>query len=124
MSINPIGGQTSSTQQVQAASRQGHGHGVHKAGLDAAAKALGMSSSDLRAALTSGTTLSSLAQAKGVSADALTSAVSDALKKANPSLTSDRAAAITQRMISGTASASQTAASGGSGDRDHDGDAR
>lgn len=125
MSINTIGGgQSIPTQQVQGATGHGHGHhGMRKAGMDAAAQALGVSSDDLRAALGSGKTLASLAQAKGLSTDALTSAISDALKKANPSLSNDRAALIAQRMINGPGTAGPVGF-GGRVDRDHDGDVR
>ena len=118
MSINAIsGGQTSpvkqaqQVQQVQQVGQHGHGHhGMRKAGMDAAAQALGMSSSDLQAALKKGQTLSSLAQSKGVSADNLATAISSALRKANPSLSTDRAQQIAQRMSNGPV------------DSDHDGD--
>ncbi|MCW2600430.1 MAG: hypothetical protein JWM02_2259 [Frankiales bacterium] len=124
MSINPIGGnQSYPTQQVQQATGHGHGHnGMRKAGMDAAAQALGMSSDELRTSLQGGKSLSSLAQAKGLSTDALTSAISDALKQANPSLSSDRAAQITQRLIAGPGSGGTGAT--GQVDRDHDGDSR
>lgn len=122
MSISAIGsGDTSALQRVQQAQRSGHGHsGMRKAGMDAAAQTLGVSSSDLMSALNNGQSLASIAQAKGVSTDSLTSAISGALTKANPSLTSARAQQIAQRMVSGVGS-------GGPGtvsavDKDHDGD--
>jgi hypothetical protein len=116
---------TQQSQQVQHAHH--HGHGMRKAGMDAAAQALGMSTSDLQSALKSGQTLATLAQSKGVSTDTLTTAITTALSKANPSLSSDRAAQIAQRMIEGpgAAGASQGApfaAGAPSGqDPDHDG---
>ena len=104
MSIDAIGsGQTPTPPQLQ--QTRHHGHGTSTAGMDVAAKALNMSTSDLQAALKSGQTLSSLAQSKGVSTDTLTSAISAALTKADPSLSSDRAALIAQRMVSGPQSA-------------------
>ena len=124
MSISAIGsGQSPWTQQVQQSQHVGHGQsGVRKAGMDAAAKALGMSTDDLRSAVKNGQSLSSLAQPKGVSADALTSAVSAAVATANPSLSSARVQQIAQRMIAGPGS------DGSSGtarvDQDHDGDSR
>ena len=110
MSVDAIGsGQTPTAQQLQQMQQlqqtHHHGHGTRKAGMDAAAKALGMSSTDLQAALKSGQTLASLAQSKGVSTDTLTSAISAALTKADPSLSSDRAALIAQRMVNGPESA-------------------
>ena len=110
MSISAIGsGQTPTAQQLQQMQQMQqthhHGHGTRKAGMDAAAKVLDMSTSDLQAALKSGQTLASLAQSKGVSIDTLTSTISAALIKANPSLSSDRAALIAQRMVAGPQSA-------------------
>ena len=105
MSINPTSTvSTSATQQVTQLQGHHHGHGMHKAGMDAAAKALGLSTSDLQTALKSGQTLASLAKAKGVSLETLTSAISTALSKANPSLSSQAAAQIAQRMINGPSS--------------------
>jgi hypothetical protein len=127
VSINPIGtGQAPSTQQVTQLLGHRHGHsGMHKAGMDAAAQALGLSTSDLQAALKRGQTLTSLAKATGVSLENLGSAISAALTKANPSLSSDRAQQIAQRMISGPESngtgVRQTAQLT---DGDKDGDAR
>lgn len=67
--------------------------------MDAAAQALGLSPSDLRTALQSGQSLASLASAKGVSQDTLTSAITAALQKANPSLSGDQAKAIEARFL-------------------------
>ena len=107
MGIDAIGsGRTPAAQQLQQMQQTRHqGHGTRKAGMDAAAKALGMSTSDLQTALKSGQTPASLAQSKGVSTDTLTSAISAALTKADPSLSSDRAALIAQRMVNGPESA-------------------
>jgi hypothetical protein len=88
--------------------------------MDAAAKALGMSSDDLRAAVKSGQSLTSLAQAKGVSTDTLTAAISAAVSKANPALSSARAEQIADRMIAGPGSAASGSFS--AVDQDHDGD--
>lgn len=124
MSISAIGGgQTSWAQQVQQAQHRHGAHpGVHKAGMDAAATALGMSLTDLRSAVQGGQSLTSLAQAKGVSVDALTSSISAALTTADPSLSGSRAAQITERLIDGPRT--NGVGSTGAGDRDHDGDAR
>ena len=102
MSIGAIGSnQATATQQVQQTQHH-HGHGgMLKAGMDAAAKALGMSNTDLQAALKSGQSLSDLAKSKGVSLDTLTAAISAAVSKANPSLSSDRAQQIALRLIAG-----------------------
>ena len=130
MSITPIGtSQAPSIQQVTQLYGHGHGHGgMRKAGMDAAATALGLSTSDLQTALKSGQTLNSLAQSKGVSLDTLTSAISAALSKANPSLSSDRAQQIAHRMINGTQASgsgvSQAAQPAAGNDRDGDGDGR
>ena len=113
MSIAAIGsGQTPTAQQLQQMQQMQqlqqthhHGLGTHKAGMDAAAKALNMSTSDLQAALKSGQTIASLAQSKDVSIDTLTSTISSTLTKANPALSSDRAQVIAQRMINGPQSA-------------------
>lgn len=106
MSVNAIGGgqalSASSAAQVQQVHHHhGHGGGARKAGMDAAAQALGMSSSDLQTALKGGQSLSSLAQSKGVSADSLTKTISDAIAKANPSMSADRSQQIAQRLVNG-----------------------
>ncbi len=106
MSINPISGSqdfaSQQAQQVQQVHHHGHhGHGMRKAGMDAAAKALGMSTDDLRTALQGGQSLASLAQSKGVSTDTLTSAIGSALTQANPQLSAARAQQIAQRMVFG-----------------------
>ncbi len=120
MSISAIGpGQSSRAQQVSGSAANGHG-GMRKAGMDAAATALGMTSDGLRSALGSGQSLSSLAQATGVGAASLASTVSAALSAANPSLSGARAEQIADRMISGPGSDGRGAA--GVGDADHDGD--
>ena len=110
MSVAAIGsGQTPTAQQLQQLQQlqqtHHHGHETLKAGMDAAAKALNMSTSDLQAALKSGQTIASLAQSKDVSIDTLTSTISSTLTKANPALSSDRAQVIAQRMINGPQSA-------------------
>lgn len=124
MSISAISsGQSTSTQQVQKAQHHGNGQpGVRKAGMDAAAQALGLSSTDLRSALKDGQSLSALAQAKGVSTDTLAAAISSAVTKANPSLSSARVQQIAQRLVEGPGAAESV--SGAAGDQDHDGDSR
>jgi len=123
MSVSAIGpGQSSWAQQVQqlgSGSGLGHG-GARKAGMEAAATALGMSSDGLRSALSGGQSLTSLAQTKGISVDSLASAISTAVSSANPSLSGARAQQIAQRMISGPGS--DGGGVSGAGDVDHDGD--
>ena len=108
--------------------------------MDAAAKALGMSSSDVQSALQGGKSLSQLATDQGKKIDDVKAAISDAISKANPSISSDRAAKIAQRMMDGPASSASAAAAGSTGvssvtgtarttgtggvDRDNDGDGR
>jgi len=55
--------------------RAGRAHGMLKAGLDAAAKALGMTADELRTELRSGKTLGQVADDKGVSRTALVDAL-------------------------------------------------
>ncbi len=74
--------------------------------MDAAAKALGMSSNDLKSALKSGQSLDGLASEKGLSADKLKSAISDALAQSNPNLSAERANQIALRMLQGPPSSS------------------
>ena len=59
--------------------------------MDAAAKLLGMSSSDLRTALQSGQSLVSIASSKGISQDALVGAMATAIQEANPDVSADQA---------------------------------
>ena len=118
MSIAPVAtNPTASTSQVH-----GHReHGGHRVAMDAAAQLLGMTPKELRAALTGGQTIASLASGKGISTDTMKTAISDALTKANPNLTADRAAQLAARFLDGPRN------SGGaprSGDADHDGDRR
>ena len=120
MSISAIGsGQSTSTQRVHKAQHHGQS-GVRKAGMDAAAQALGLSSTDLRSALKSGQSLSALAQSKGVSTDTLAAAIGGAVAKADPSLSSARAQQIAQRLIEGSGTTGSVG--GAAGDKDHDGD--
>jgi len=122
MSISAIsGGQSPRTDQVQQARQHSHAHsGVRKAAMDAAAQALGMSVTDLQTATKSGQSLAAIAQSRGVSSDTVAAAITAAVTKANPSVSSVRAEQIAHRMIEGP----ETTMSGGTGagDRDHDGD--
>ena len=114
-------GQRTSIQQVQKAQHHAQS-GVRKAGMNAAAQTLGLSSTELRSALKSGQSLSSFAQSKGVSTGALAAAIRGAVAKANPSLSSARAQQIAQRIIVGPGTIGSVG--GAAGDQDHDGDSR
>jgi uncharacterized protein YidB (DUF937 family) len=70
--------------------------------MDAAAKLLGMSSSDLRTALQSGQSLTSIASSKGVTQDALTSAMATAIQQANPNVTADQATRLATQIATRT----------------------
>ena len=59
--------------------------------MDAAAKLLGMSASDLRTALQSGQSLVAIASSKGISQDALVGAMATAIQEANPDVSADQA---------------------------------
>jgi|GEM_PF-5286323 len=117
MSIQAVGnGQTPSTQQVQRALKAGGRHpGVRAAAMGAAAKAVGITLPELRAALASGQTLSSIATSRGVSVATLTAMMGGAASQANPSLSGAQAQHIAQRIVNafgsgGTGGATQTRA--------------
>lgn len=111
MNISALGSsQTSATQQTH----RSPAAGMRKA-MDAAAEALGMSTSDMRGALRGGQSLASLATAKGVSTDTLTSAISSALTTADSSLSSDKANSIAQAIVSGQQPQQATGKGRGSG---------
>jgi hypothetical protein len=57
--------------------------------MDAAAKALGMTASDLRTALQSGKSLADIASSKGISQDTLVAAMATAIQQSNSSVTAD-----------------------------------
>jgi uncharacterized protein YidB (DUF937 family) len=75
--------------------------------MDAAAKLLGMSSSDLRSALQSGKSLADIASSKGIGQDTLTAAMAAAIQQANPNVSSERATEVA------TAIATRTPPAGG-----------
>ena len=75
--------------------------------MDAAAKLLGMSSSDLRSALQSGKSLADVASSKGISQDTLTAAMAAAIQQVNPGVSSDQATKVA------TAIATRTPPAGG-----------
>ena len=63
-------------------------------GMDAAAKLLGMSDSDLRSAMQSGQSLADVAASKGIGKDQLVSTIAAAIQQSNTSMSADRATAI------------------------------
>ena len=110
----PIG--TTSTSALSGTHHVGqHGSSARRTAMDAAAQALGMSSSDLRSSLRSGQTLASLATSKGATADAVTTAIATALTTADPTMSASRASAIADRMMKGPQQSGHV-------DRDNDGD--
>jgi len=91
----------------------GHHHHHHGGGgaMSAASQLLGMSTSDLGAALQSGQSLASIASSQGVSQSALVSALATAIKGSNSGLTADQATQIATQMANRTsASPTQPAA--------------
>ena len=66
--------------------------------VDAAAKLLGMSSSDIASALQKGQSLSDIAKSKGVSQDELVKAIATALQSADSNLSSDQATQIANNL--------------------------
>jgi hypothetical protein len=96
------------TQYVSLQSRPVRGHSA----MDAAAKALGMSASDLRAALQSGQSLATIAKSKGVSQDALTAAMATAIEQANPNISADQATRVATAIATRTPPASGQPPSG------------
>jgi len=71
--------------------------------MDAAAKALGTTTSDLVSSLQSGQSLATIASAKGVSQDDLVKAISSALSQADSSLSTDQATQLATAMVTGPA---------------------
>ena len=94
--ISSVGsqGQVSSTQREQFQQ-------TREAAMSAAADALNESPDQLKQELSSGKSLSDIAAEKGVSTDDLQKSMEAAVKQANPNLSDDQAASITQKMISG-----------------------
>ncbi len=87
----------------------GHKHGHHRhraaaAAMDAAATALGTTTSDLVSSLQTGQSLASIASTKGVSQDDMVKAISSALSQANSSLSTDQATQLATAMVTGPAS--------------------
>ncbi|HEX7492541.1 MAG TPA: hypothetical protein VF337_12645 [Candidatus Limnocylindrales bacterium] len=70
--------------------------------MDSAAKALGMSSSDLKTAMQGGQSLEAIAKSKGISLDTVIAAMSASIQKANPSVSADQATKIATAMATRT----------------------
>ncbi len=73
--------------------------------MDAAAKSLGMSTSDLRSAMQSGQSLASIASSKGISEGTLTAAMATAIQQAHPEVSADQAANVATAMVTRTPTA-------------------
>ncbi len=110
-SQQPITPSASGAAQATTGTTATHGHRHHHHGgggaMSAAAQLLGMSTSDLGSALQSGQSLASIASSKGVSQNALVSALASTIKGSNPNLTTDQASQIATQMANRT-SAAQT----------------
>jgi hypothetical protein len=76
--------------------------------MNGAAKALGMSSSDLISALQSGQSLSSIASSKGLSQDKLVAAMATSIQQANPGVSADQATKVATAMATRTPPAGGT----------------
>jgi hypothetical protein len=76
--------------------------------MNGAAKALGMSSSDLISALQNGQSLSSIASSKGVSQDKLVAAMATSIQQANPGVSADQATKVATAMATRTPPAGGT----------------
>ena len=70
--------------------------------MDGAAKALGMSSGDLRTALQSGQGLASIAQSKGMTIDTVIAAMAASIQQANPGVSADQANKVATAMATRT----------------------
>lgn len=90
-----------------ASGRHHHGHHALAAGMDAAAKTLGMTTSDLVSSLQSGQSIASIASAKGVSQDDVVKAISSALSQADSNLSADQATQIATAVVTGAPRTSQ-----------------
>lgn len=115
MSIEPISASSSSPAQlVQRALHVAGGQGgVQKAVMGAGAKALGITLSELKAALASGQTLTTIAASHNVSVATLTSMMGSAATQANPSLSPAQAQQTVQRIITSSGSTTPRTATPG-----------
>jgi hypothetical protein len=89
--------------------------------MDAAAKALGMSTTDLRTAMQSGQSLESIASSKGISKDGLIASMTAAIQQANPSISADQAGKVATAIATHTPPTVGTAPGGQSTDMGADG---
>ncbi len=83
--------------------------------MDAAAKALGMTPSDLMQSLQGGQSLADLAAKKGMSQDDLVRAMAAAIGQANPNLSADQATRIATRIATAVPGQGDTTATTGAG---------
>jgi hypothetical protein len=88
---SPISGSSSQEQMQQ----------MQQDVLNAVASQLGESASDLQKALASGKSLTDLAKAKGVSADALKTTIAGVVQKDMPNASADQIANVTKRIMGG-----------------------
>ena len=109
--LSAVGLDVASVGTAQLASIQSWHNRSHPA-MDAAAKLLGMSSSDLRTALQGGQSLTSIASSKGVSQDALVGAMATAIQEANPAISADQASKVATAIATRTHSAGGTPPTG------------
>ena len=80
------------------------------AAMDAAAKTLGTTTSDLMSSLQNGQTLASVASSKGVSQDDLVKSISAALSQADSNLSTDQATQLATALVTGTPPTDQSRA--------------
>ena len=92
---------TSGLGATQAHRHPHHPHGM-SAAIDAASQLLGSSKSEILAALKAGQSLASTASAKGMSTDALQSAIAGALQQGDSTLSAGDAATVASRLMSAT----------------------
>ncbi len=103
MNVDPIstGTGTASEHVRQAVARAGGQTVVQTAIMSAGAKAMGITLSELRAAVARGQSLSSIAAAHNVSVATLQAMMASAATKADPSLGGSQAQQLVQRVING-----------------------
>jgi uncharacterized protein YidB (DUF937 family) len=112
----PVGGPAQGVATNEAsggASGASHKHGHHRhqavgAALDAAAKALGTTTTDLVSSLQGGGSLATMASAKGVSQDDLVKAISSALSQTDSNLSTDQATQLATALVKGPAAPDPT----------------
>jgi lambda repressor-like predicted transcriptional regulator len=87
-----------------------HHHRPHAmaSAIDTASQMLGTSTSDILAALKSGQSLAQIASSKGVSQDALASAIANSLEQSDPTLAASDATGVANRLVTATPQTSQS----------------